>query len=59
MPQLTLKVQAVCGECKGGNERLAKLYLELIPKLSAYYGKESAFDKVLRKQRWSSSTRPI
>lgn len=50
VPQLTLKMQEVCGEYKGGNERLAKLYLDLVPKLAAYYGKESTFDKELQKQ---------
>ena len=34
---MTLKMQEVCAEYKGGRERLAKLYLDLVPRLVAYY----------------------
>jgi hypothetical protein len=52
VPKLTKKMQEVCGEYKGGNERLAKLYLDLVPKLAAYYGRDglSTFARELYKQ---------
>ncbi len=39
VPKMTLKMQEVCGHYKGGNEKLARLYLDLVPKLTAYYGR--------------------
>ena len=45
-------MQEVCGEYRGGKERLAKLYLDLVPKLADYYGRDglSKFPKELYKQ---------
>jgi hypothetical protein len=38
VPKMTAKMQEVCSHYKGGNEKLAKLYIDLVPKLIAYYG---------------------
>ena len=45
-------MQEVCGQFKGGNEKLAKLYVELVPKLITYYGKDdlAKFQTELYKQ---------
>jgi hypothetical protein len=37
IPKLTLKLQEVSKNYKGGNEALAKLYLELVPAMVTYY----------------------
>jgi hypothetical protein len=37
IPKMTLKLQDVSPQVKGGNDRLARLYIELVPKLIAYY----------------------
>jgi hypothetical protein len=42
VPKMTLKMQQVCAHYKGGNDRLARLYLDLVPKLAAYYGSEDS-----------------
>jgi hypothetical protein len=38
VPKMTLKMQEVCDKYKGGNDKLARLYVDLVPKLIAYYG---------------------
>ncbi len=40
IPQLTKKLQEVAGKYKDGNTALASLYLELIPAMVIYYGKD-------------------
>ena len=52
VPKMTEKMQEVCGQFKGGNEKLAKLYVELVPKLITYYGKDdlAKFQTELYKQ---------
>jgi hypothetical protein len=37
IPQLTLKMQSICKNYKGGVDALAKLYLELVPKMVLHY----------------------
>ena len=41
VPTMTLKMQEVCYKYKGGTDKLAKLYTDLVPKLFAYYGSNS------------------
>lgn len=38
VPKMMLKMQEVSSQYKGGNDKLAKLYVDLVPKLLAYYG---------------------
>ena len=49
---MTLKMQEACDKFKGGNEKLAKLYIDLVPKLIVYYGSDglSKYDTELYKQ---------
>src|SRR5207237_2861343 len=41
VPKMTAKMQEVCGQVKGGNDKLARLYLDLVPKHSARYRKHT------------------
>src|SRR5262245_4751727 len=52
VPKMTLKMQEVSGQLKGGNDKLAKLYVDLVPKLFAYYGSDGSgkFHNELYKQ---------
>jgi hypothetical protein len=52
VPKLTLKMQEACDKYKGGNDKLAKLYIDLVPKLTVYYGSDglSTYDTELYKQ---------
>src|SRR5262249_34119636 len=51
VPKMTLKMQEVCGQYKGGNDKLAKLYVDLVPKLIAYYRNDDGpFQQELYKQ---------
>jgi hypothetical protein len=51
VPKMTLKMQEVCGQYKGGNDKLAKLYVDLVPKLLAYYRNDDGpFQQELYKQ---------
>jgi hypothetical protein len=51
VPKMTLRMQEVAGHYKGGNEQLAKLYIDLVPKLMAYYRKDDqTFSQQLYKQ---------
>jgi hypothetical protein len=43
VPKLLLKAQEVCPQYKGGKERLAKVYLDLVPKLVTYYKEEKHY----------------
>ena len=43
MPKLLLKAQEVCPQYKGGKERLAKVYLDLVPRLVTYYKEEKRY----------------
>jgi hypothetical protein len=52
VPKMTLKMQEVSDKYKGGNDRLARLYIDLVPKLITYYGSDglSKYDTDLYKQ---------
>jgi hypothetical protein len=43
VPKLLLKAQEVCPQYKGGKERLAKVYLDLVPRLVTYYKEEKRY----------------
>ncbi len=51
VPKMTKKMQAVTANYKKGNDRLAGIYLDLVPKLIAYYkDDDSRFHQDLYKQ---------
>jgi hypothetical protein len=50
VPKLTAKAQEACVQYKGGKEKLAKTYLDLVPKLVAYYKEERRYPDQLYQQ---------
>ena len=55
VPKLTQKLQEVAPNYKGGSERVAKVYLDIVPKLYAYYrtDNEAGYHKTLYAQAMS------
>src|SRR5262249_50098220 len=46
VPKLTAKMEDLSSKTKTGTDKLAKLYLDLLPKLAAYYQQESGSESV-------------
>ena len=55
VPKLTQKLQDIAPNYKGGTERLAQVYLDIVPRLYTYYksDKEAAYHKTMYKQAMS------
>jgi hypothetical protein len=43
VPKLLLKAREVCPQYKGGKDRLAKIYLDPVPRLVTYYKEEKRY----------------